>query len=650
MATEKHIIDIEAKDKGLKEINAGLRLAKEEFIRAVNEFGRYSAQARNAEDKLRGFIGQQKEANRLLREVSGAGKLGARGFLEMAENLTTVISGLSSLAGKVSSFVRSSITEFTAQENSLLQLKAVTGENIGLFDRLKTSAESLQGRFGIPDEEIQSVQAFLVTQGRNETQIKKIIEASRLLAIVQGTDLRSATEKIDGTFEGVTGKLGKLDGRIKDLSDEELTNGRVADILIEKYSVLGNSIENSAGTKLKRLEVGFKEFKEGAGEVLFDAIQPLVDAFNGLGFKADEVGKIVVRSITGFGTLVSVVKTIKQEFESFNKVITDVINSFSDMAGNLPVAGSVFETLSQYALSYQDALLGVIGLQRSVVSFGADREGSVTAGDNKFIGTAKEPTANLGTLFKPKTTGKNTTQKEKDLLGEALKLVEVTIKNYELKDKLNVSILNTQLEKVKSLYAETLSLEDQNRVLEKQKAITEQIANITKSAMEEFAKTQNMFAPFLFGNAKNRGVQVGSSRDVTMETAQGTIKETGATWQDIYNTSNNMLSNFAGMFQYTELSKTGFGQVLQWLQQFLSTANSTSGFLGNIFDIVTSFIPGASAVTSIAKGAGSSIPIPTSNVRVVNNQPIILKNMIDGMTLVRETVNPNTTKLTESYA
>lgn len=587
-------------DQTLKDVRARYKEAQnalEDMIRA----GKRGTDEFKAQQKVIRDLGGQ-IAN-LRREIKGLPAIGGNVFsranAELLENITTIGAGIGFVYGKIKAFVSDSVKEFAKQEQALLQLKAVTEGNVGQFQRLKQSAEDIQGKFGIADEEIQSVQAFLVTQGRTEEQIKKTIEAGRLLTLVVGGDLVDNIKKVDGGAEEVIGRLGKLDSSFKELSKEELEQGKLADLLIAKYHLLGDSIENSATTKIKKLEVGLNEFKEGAGEVIFESILPLIDGFNALGFKTDEVGKIVVRTVTGLGTWVKAAKMVVDVIKNLNVGFADLVKSFQNMTSGIPIVGDVFNALTGFALKYQETLLGVIGLQNQMVLGGAIREdGSDPMRGKKFRGLGKEPTANTGTVTKGSTgTGKGDKQKEKEL-------------NFLEKYQANVKAINDEITTLNSL------LTKENLLGYERIAIINELVAKQKE-LNELLMVQAVFA--------NGGRPIGNVsgnafiRPDAKATPENFMEETETSFDEIYDKTTGMLGDFTGMVQLTGLMKTDFGQIVDFLMTALNSINSGFSFFSSLLGFIN---PVAGAVAGVA-----SVGNPASPIVV---QPIIQGTFVEG--------------------
>lgn len=199
--------------------------------------------------------------------------------------------GIAAGGAQVISFVKESIAEWGKQEAALKSLNfavtKVTGQNAQLTGSLVNYAQETQSVFKINDEIIEQQEAYLVLQGRSEEQIKQIIQASIDLAAAQG-ELNDETvidniKKLDGTYEGVVGRLAKYDGRLKDLTKSQLQNGDAVQILGEKYSGLGQEMLSGSLGASRSIGVLWNEVKELAGE-LFTHTGPALNAFTtGLG-------------------------------------------------------------------------------------------------------------------------------------------------------------------------------------------------------------------------------------------------------------------------------------------------------------------------------------------------------------------------------
>jgi hypothetical protein len=71
--------------------------------------------------------------------------------------------------------------------------------------------------------------------GRTELQTRKMIETAMGMSRVTGKDLKEMMLALSGTYEGQTGRLGKLAGELKGLTEVQLKNGEGVEILNAHY-------------------------------------------------------------------------------------------------------------------------------------------------------------------------------------------------------------------------------------------------------------------------------------------------------------------------------------------------------------------------------------------------------------------------------
>jgi hypothetical protein len=146
-----------------------------------------------------------------------------------------VLNAVTAVAHAMKSFAVESLhaAESAAKQDRLL-LNGLNGRTSAMFV-LKKQAEELNTKLSIPVSTITSLQAFGTAQGRSVEQIQKTTAAATEFAAVTGDDLLSAYKKMDMTYEGSIGRLGKLDARFIRLTKEQLANGAAVDLVNDKY-------------------------------------------------------------------------------------------------------------------------------------------------------------------------------------------------------------------------------------------------------------------------------------------------------------------------------------------------------------------------------------------------------------------------------
>jgi hypothetical protein len=167
--------------------------------------------------------------------------------------------------GEVLGFFKNSFKAFTEAERGEIRLQAALKGRHEIYERLKIDAAELQDKLGIEDDVIMGYQTFLANQGRTENQIRKTINAAVQLSHVTGEDLDSAVKKLDATFEGEVGKLGKVDAGFKNLTKAQLASGAAVDLVLEKYGDFAGKTSNSTSTAIEHLSADFNDLEESIG-------------------------------------------------------------------------------------------------------------------------------------------------------------------------------------------------------------------------------------------------------------------------------------------------------------------------------------------------------------------------------------------------
>ncbi len=122
--------------------------------------------------------------------------------------------------------------------DQMLQAEARMEQAFGskfAVERMRAYAEELTKIPRITLVAAEDAMAFAAAQGRSEEMTKKMVAAAIDLSAVTGRDLHMTMMQLDMTMEGNLGRMGRLDGRLKDLTAEELRNGVAIDMLGEKY-------------------------------------------------------------------------------------------------------------------------------------------------------------------------------------------------------------------------------------------------------------------------------------------------------------------------------------------------------------------------------------------------------------------------------
>jgi len=173
-------------------------------------------------------------------------------------------------------FAKDSFIAFEAQEKANKRLLFALKGNTQEFDLLSRQAAKFQSTTGIADDAIQGIQTLGAQAGKTRQEIENITEATINWSSLTGQDLQSAYMQINGTLNGTAGRLTRVDSQFGTLTETQLKNGAAIDLINTKYK---DFAANSA-TSLEKLNANWEEFKENAGSLLADVINPLFAALN----------------------------------------------------------------------------------------------------------------------------------------------------------------------------------------------------------------------------------------------------------------------------------------------------------------------------------------------------------------------------------
>lgn len=139
--------------------------------------------------------------------------------------------------------------------------------------KLKEFAGELQKVTNYGDEGTIDIMAQLVSSGRDEAEVMKIVGAAADYAAATHTDLASAAKLLNATYNGAVGALGKNVAGVKDLTVEQLKNGDAIDLVAKKYKGFAEA-QKDVNVQAKN---AFGDFKEQIGDFFSVANKPMSD-------------------------------------------------------------------------------------------------------------------------------------------------------------------------------------------------------------------------------------------------------------------------------------------------------------------------------------------------------------------------------------
>lgn len=184
-------------------------------------------------------------------------------------------------------FAKASVEVAKAVEQNEARLLIALGGREALQQRLISQAKELEATTGVDDIAIVKQQVFLAQQGRTATEIDKTIKAAIRLSKITGEDLSTAVEKMDATFEGNIGRLGKLDDNFTKLTESQLRNGAAVDLINEKYNEIltlqtdSEQAANAYGSAIENIQEKFGKLLLRATPVI-DFLAAVIDSLDRL--------------------------------------------------------------------------------------------------------------------------------------------------------------------------------------------------------------------------------------------------------------------------------------------------------------------------------------------------------------------------------
>ena len=152
-------------------------------------------------------------------------------------------------------------------------------------ESLRKYAEEMATLTGADDGAILSMEAFLASAGRNEQQIKQLIQVAADYSTATGKDMRTAVEELNKTYSGSEGRIGQLIPALKDLTDEELKAGKGIDIVGEQYKGFAAQLANTTDVELKNFKNAFSDLKAALGHSAVQVYEPFLTYLTNLANK-----------------------------------------------------------------------------------------------------------------------------------------------------------------------------------------------------------------------------------------------------------------------------------------------------------------------------------------------------------------------------
>ena len=185
------------------------------------------------------------------------------------------VKGITKALGECADAYKVQLNAERALDTAINNSPYVTGS---ASKRLKEFASEMQKVSNMGDEELIPFMTQLIASGRTEAETMKIIKTASDMASSGAMSFDTAVTQLNATLNGNVGRLGQQNAELKNLTEEELKNGKAVDILAEKYKGL---TEATVDTK-KQLKNAIGDLKESFGKSFEEAMTPMRKFFTEL--------------------------------------------------------------------------------------------------------------------------------------------------------------------------------------------------------------------------------------------------------------------------------------------------------------------------------------------------------------------------------
>ena len=190
-----------------------------------------------------------------------------------AKTLKTVLGGLAAVFTLRAAIkgITDVTQAFNTQQKSLaLFTQAVSNNSKLSSDSLKnliSLSGDLQKKSIFGDEVIQEQMAYIAGLGHTEDTIKKVTEAAIELTSAGIGSLESNVKNLTKTLNGNRGELGETIGEMKNLTEAQLRNGEVVDIVLAKYKGSAQAMAQTLEGRETQFSNMFGDLKETIGAI-----------------------------------------------------------------------------------------------------------------------------------------------------------------------------------------------------------------------------------------------------------------------------------------------------------------------------------------------------------------------------------------------
>ena len=227
-----------------------------------------------------GFIKIKTKIDGLANATKGLASLGL-GMMGLGTAYKAVTGAVKQLYAAMEDLSRA----YRQQRKAEIQLETAVKNNPYLDTastrRLKEYAAQLQNISTVGDEQLLPFMAQLAATGRSETEIMQIMNAALNASASGMISLDEAVRGLNMSYSGQIGRLGMQIPALKNLTKEELEQGKAVEVVANTYKGLAEETAKATGSA-EQLSNAWGDFKEEMGASVEETMGPIRRFFTGL--------------------------------------------------------------------------------------------------------------------------------------------------------------------------------------------------------------------------------------------------------------------------------------------------------------------------------------------------------------------------------
>ena len=226
-----------------------------------------------------------KSVDAKLKGLSKSGSTSLGGLVGSFAAVATAAGAVTGAVALVNKGIKAVSAAYIEQTKAEKQLEIAARNNPYLNESnvsaLRNYVSEIQSLTTYSEGELLPMMAQLSASGRTQQQIMDIMGAAVDVAASGTMDLNSAVSSLNATYNGMAGTLGRQNGAIKNLTEEQLKNGDAVKIVAEQYKGMASEVAKTtgAGTQLKN---AFDDLKSVLGKPFVEAMTPIANFFTDL--------------------------------------------------------------------------------------------------------------------------------------------------------------------------------------------------------------------------------------------------------------------------------------------------------------------------------------------------------------------------------